>query len=77
MNQHSNSISDESSSDEENPQPSPGISGKVHIASYAFVFNHYHFKLLEDKPKTWPSEYLRSRCPLCFGGYSSYDPSVV
>jgi hypothetical protein len=77
MNQCSDTLSNESSSDEENSQPSPGIPGKMHIASYAFVFNHHYPKLLEDKPQTRPSEYLRSRCPLCFRGYSSHDPSVV
>jgi hypothetical protein len=24
-----------------------------------------------------PSEYLRARCPLCFGGQTCYDPSEM
>jgi hypothetical protein len=46
MNQCSDTLSNESSSDKENSQPSPGIPGKMHIASYAFVFNHHYPKLL-------------------------------
>jgi hypothetical protein len=27
----------------------------------------------DPPPRTHPSDYLRSRCPLCFGGKKSYD----
>lgn len=31
----------------------------------------------EEPPLSRPSEYLRQRCPLCFGGKNCHDPSVV
>ncbi|KAJ7687721.1 hypothetical protein B0H17DRAFT_939174 [Mycena rosella] len=31
---------------------------------------------LEPPPGTWPSDYLRRRCPACFGGLN-HDPSVI
>lgn len=30
-----------------------------------------------DPPLLRPSEYLRQRCPLCFGGKNFHDPSVM